>query len=410
MPLVAIEEPAVPCRRLPLRDRSNAADEGGFGLRVLLLSWHAEDGAVGAGGHRRTVQLVNHFERWGRLTIVDNNPSMFGDDRFSGTVHEYRLPTLPRVTAADHRLARAVQWPWAAVAMIRKAASVHRTSSFDAIYVPNSEILPCLLAGVVLRRLLGCPLTLANMNVGGVLLARLVVALHNVADAVITLSPGLADALADRGLRQRAWVVGCGSPVLEEPGDEVGCAKEWDAVFVGRHTRAKGVMELLDLWETMRARRPLGRLAMIGSCSEEMARLISARCDASPLLDGSVVRLGVLREREKNRVLAASRLLLFPSGAEGWGFVPLEALCRGVPVVCWDLPAYQASLPEHPSVTRVPQGDRHQFASRALDLLELADEALVDLALGAVVESTSWEEIAEQEWRVISSHARRGSR
>lgn len=129
--------------------------------------------------------------------------------------------------------------------------------------------------------------------------------------------------------------------------------------------------------------------------------MIDARCERGSLLRGAVVRLGVLSEREKNTILAASRVLLFPSRIEGWGFVPQEALVRNVPVVCWDLPAYEVSLPRHPSVVRIATGDTERFASAALDLLALDDDARSDLAAAAPMAMPSWDDVARQEWSLL---------
>lgn len=371
-----------------------------IGGHVLLLSWHSAEGAISAGGHRRTLELVQRFRPWGTLTIIDNHETMF--DGVAGLrVIPYRLPRLKWVSQVDRRLARLVQWPLATVSLIRHGRRACRDGGIDTVYVPNSELLPCVLAGVALRRICRRPLVLCNMNAEGVALGGLVIALHNRADRVVALSPGLADALVHRGLRQRPRVIGCGTPVQQGPEDDEGRTKDWDAVFVGRHTRGKGILDLLDVWEAMRARRPLGRLVLVGSCSGEMARLIDDRCRERPLLDGAVCRLGVLSEREKNQVLSASRVLLFPSRIEGWGFVPLEALVRKVPVVCWDLPAYRASLPDHPSVVRVPVGQIEQFAASALRFLDMDDTALADLAASAPLDMPSWDDVAEQEWAVL---------
>lgn len=367
--------------------------------RVLLLSWHAEDGAISAGGYRRTVEMVRRFEAWGEFTVVDTQPAMFSVAPPSLVV-PYRLPELGWLVRIDRRLARLAQWPWATLSMIRLGRRACR-AGVDVIYVPSSELLPCVLAGVALSRVYRRRLVLCNMNVGAHALGRLVVALHNLANEVVTLSPGLADALARRGLRRRPHVIGCGSPVQEEPQAGERPPKEWDAVFIGRHTKAKGILDLLDIWELVRQRHPHGRLVLVGSCSEEMARLIDARCEGRPLLRGAVARLGILSEPEKNTTLAASRVLLFPSRFEGWGFVPQEALVRSVPVVCWDLPAYEASLPRHPSVVRIATGDAERFASAALDLLALDDDTRSDLAAAAPMTMPSWDDVAEQEWSVL---------
>lgn len=342
--------------------------------------------------------MVRRFEAWGEFTVVDTQPAMFSATPPSLVV-PYRLPELGWLVRIDRRLARLAQWPWATLSMIRRGRRACR-AGVDVIYVPSSELLPCVLAGVALSRLYRRRLVLCNMNVGAHALGRLVVALHNFAHEVVALSPALADALVRRGLRRRPHVIGCGSPVQEEPPAGERPPKEWDAVFIGRHTKAKGILELLDIWALVRQRRPQGRLALIGSCSDEVARLIDARCEG-PLLRGAVVRLGILSESEKNTTLAASRVLLFPSWFEGWGFVPQEALVRRVPVVCWDLPAYEASLPRHPSVVRIAIGDTERFASAALDLLALDDDTRSDLAAAAPMTMPSWDDVAEQEWSVL---------
>lgn len=374
-------------------------------FRVLLLSWHAEDGAIGAGGHRRTVELVKRFERWGEVHVVDALPSMFAPAA-GISIHPYAVPALSLVARVDRRLARIVQWPWALASMVWVGRRVMRRETIDVVYVPSSELLPCVVAGVVLSKASGRPLVLCNMNVEGIALAPLVVALHNVADRVVALSPGLAQALLRRGLKRRPHVIGCGTPVQVEPS---GCGppmKEWDAVFVGRHTQAKGILDLLDVWERVVQGRHGGRLALVGSCSEEMARLIDARCRDRRALRGAVVRLGVVSETKKNSVLASSRVLLFPSRAEGWGFVPQEALLRGLPVVCWDLPAYEASLPLHEAVVRVPLGDVPRFAEAAIRFLDCDDAQLRELAAAAPLRIPSWDDIAAEEWAVLAGPRR----
>lgn len=369
---------------------------------VLVLSWHAEEGAIGAGGHRRTLEVVGRFDAWGEITIVDAQPTMFDSQRPHTHVVPYRVPVLPRVARIDRRLARITQWPLASLAMVVLGGRACSRTGVDVVYVPSSELLPCVLAGVVVSNLCRRPLVLCNMNAEGIALGRLVVALHNLADDVIALSPALADALRRRGLRLAPHVLGCGSPVQEPPQPGVHPTKEWDAVFVGRHTKAKGILDLLDIWEVVLQRRPRSRLALVGSCSEEMARLIDLRCQA-PCLGGSVVRLGILSEREKNAVLSGSRVLLFPSRIEGWGFVPQEALVRSVPVVCWDLAAYEASLPQHPAVVRICTGDMDRFATAAIELLERDDAQLSALAAAAPLSMPSWDDVAAQEWAVLSA-------
>lgn len=375
---------------------------GAHRMHVLVLSWHAEDGAISAGGHRRTLEVLRRFERRGDLTVIDADPTMFDVDEAHSRVVPYRVPALRWFAGRDRRFVRLVQWPWAMFSMIRLGRRECRLRSVDVVYVPSSELLPCVVAGVLVAKVCRRPLVLCNMNAAGIALGALVVWLHNTADHVIALSPALADALMERGLKKRPHIIGCGTPVQRPLRPVARRSKEWDAVFVGRHTKAKGILDLLTIWEAVREQRPTSRLALVGACSEEMARLIDARCAQRPLLNGAVVRLGVLSEREKNEVLSSSRVLLFPSRVEGWGFVPQEALVHAIPVVCWDLPAYESSLPRHPAVVRTPTGDLDRFADAAVDFLNGDDEVLSSLAADAPLDMPSWDDVADKEWALLS--------
>ncbi|AXI48998.1 hypothetical protein C1J03_19565 [Sulfitobacter sp. SK012] len=70
---------------------------------------------------------------------------------------------------------------------------------------------------------------------------------------------------------------------------------------------------------------------------------------------------------EKFQLLARSKLLLFPSYFEGYGYPPVEAAWMGVPTVAYDLPLLKEVAGD--AVRSVPLGDTAAFAEAVKDVL-----------------------------------------
>jgi len=269
-----------------------------------------------------------------------------------------------------------------------------------AIYVPTSELLPCALAGVVLKSLTGSRLVMCNQNVDGVFARRIVLALHNRADAVTTVSRALAASLQVAGVSVPIAVTGAAVPEIAEPlTTEPVPVMRWDGIFIGRHTQEKGIFDVLEIWDRVVRVRPDATLVLVGVSTPDVDRRIEARLSPTPVLKKRVVRAGVVSDHEKFRHLRGSRVLLAPSHVEGWGFVPREALSVGVPVICYDLPAYEESLPRVPHVTTVAVGDIEAFAAAVLHRLEI--DATADRVPVARQTTREWDEVASREWAVI---------
>jgi glycosyltransferase involved in cell wall biosynthesis len=366
---------------------------------VVVLSWHPEHGSMTAGGFRRSAAVIRRFVGRGSLELIDTEPSIFRDIELdpSDQLVEYRLPTVHWLAMRWRALARALQWALAAVQLVQLGRGRWRRQR-TAIYVPTSELLPCALAGVVLKSLTGSRLVMCNQNVDGIFARRIVLALHNRADAVTTVSRALAASLQAAGVRCPVAVTGAAVPEIAEPlNSEPVPEMSWDGIFIGRHTQEKGIFDVLDIWERVIRVRPDAKLVLIGVSTPTVDREIEARL--SPALKERVVRLGVVSDLEKFGHLRASRVLLAPSRVEGWGFAPREALSVGVPVVCYDLPAYEESLPHDPHVTRIAVEDIEAFAGEVVRRLE-SDGTADRVPIGRQT-TQEWDEVASQEWEVI---------
>lgn len=369
---------------------------------TLVLSWHPEEGFLTAGGFRRSVAVVQELAERSRVLILDSRPSIYRgvDLGESGGLFEYSVPGLKWAASRDLRAARVVQWGTAFLQLVKMGIRVTRRYPCESIYVPNSELLPCALAGVVLKQHLGRRLVLCNQNVDGIFARRQVLALHNRADAITVVSRFLLSALRNDGVTVPIYVTGNGTPnVLNHHVDTFERQKHWDGIFIGRHTSEKGVLDLLDIWERVLELRPAAQIVLIGSCSPEMNRRIRARFANARSLARQIRLAGVVSERAKLSYLASARVLLAPSHVEGWGFAPREAVEAGVPVVCWDLPVYDESLPGSSDVARVQLGDIETFAQRVIGFI--AEDGLEREAGLSRIHETSWHEVAGREWQAI---------
>lgn len=88
----------------------------------------------------------------------------------------------------------------------------------------------------------------------------------------------------------------------------------------------------------------------------------------APARDFAIEILSQITDVEKFALLARTRLLLFPSWFEGYGYPPVEAAWMGVPSVAWDLPLLQEVA--GPAITTVPRGDIRAFEAAIRHVLE----------------------------------------
>ncbi len=122
-------------------------------------------------------------------------------------------------------------------------------------------------------------------------------------------------------------------------------------VCVGTIEPRKNHLLLLNLWRQLAADHGslAPRLVLIGQRGWETGSAIDM-LDRCPALRGLVIERNHLADSEMTRLLAGARALLLPSFAEGFGFPMIEALGRGVPVLCSDLAALRengGAVPEY---------------------------------------------------------------
>jgi glycosyltransferase involved in cell wall biosynthesis len=370
---------------------------------VVVLSWHPQSGSATAGGFRRAVEIVDRWPALADVVTVDASPTMFAGPGLH--VVTYPVPALAALDSRSRELARAIQWPLAAAMLTALGLWHGRRKHARVVYTPTSELFPCIVSAFIVSRLLGVPLVVSNTNTRGIFARRLVLWLHRRADAVVTISNALATELRAAGVNGAVHVNECGDPTpawvdsVSEPEQRRG------ALFIGRHTKEKGILALLDIWEAVLRHRPDDHLTTIGSCGVEMRRLIDERV-AGTALEGSVSIRGEVSDEEKYRLLRGAQVLTAASFVEGWGFTPLEALAAGTPTVCWALPAYTESLPAGPAIARVDIGDIEAFAAATIDTLsETSSERRARIDATRATTVRTWAESASAEFEIVEQAA-----
>ena len=108
------------------------------------------------------------------------------------------------------------------------------------------------------------------------------------------------------------------------------------ALYVGATERHKDVPTAIRAWRDL-ADTPLG-LAIVGQPGRDHANVLALANESH----GRVVVVGRVSDEELEGWYRHASVFVFPSRAEGFGYPPLEAMLRGVPVVA----SRAASLPE----------------------------------------------------------------
>lgn len=166
-------------------------------------------------------------------------------------------------------------------------------------------------------------------------------------------------------------------------------------LMVGTLEPRKNIPFLVKVFEEMRDFD--GDLALVGSLGWKTEGILSA-IESSPRRD-RIRRLGGIRDDQLAAVYAGASAFVYPTRYEGFGFPPLEAMARGVPVVS----ARNSSLPEvlGDAPLWVDGFDAAEWASAIRAVLGNAEgrEAMRHAGM-AQAEKFTWGDTAKETWKV----------
>jgi glycosyltransferase involved in cell wall biosynthesis len=187
---------------------------------------------------------------------------------------------------------------------------------------------------------------------------------------IIVLSASNAQRLLASGRRHRPIVLAGllpsglgskGSPGFPVPGEPP------FVLFAGRHIRDKGVDLLPEVFD--RAARAMPELRFVIAGDGPMRKRVTDECRERGI--AAVVDIaGFVADQELERLIAHASCVVVPSRREGYGFMPVDAMGKGTPVVT-------AGFAENLAVDNIESG-RNGFVAAPPTPDRLA-EAIVDV-------------------------------
>ena len=162
-------------------------------------------------------------------------------------------------------------------------------------------------------------------------------------------------------------------------------------LFVGRLHRRKGFPVAVEAFRLLAEGRPDIRLIVAGDGEERAAaeRL-------KPSMRDRVTMLGTVPHDQLARYYAACDLLVAPSvGGESFGYVLLEAMAGGLPVVASRIPGYDEVVRDGREGFLVPPGNPRAVADAAAKVL---DDPALARTMGHAGRATA----ARYDWGVVA--------
>lgn len=224
---------------------------------------------------------------------------------------------------------------------------------------------------------------------------RLIASMRRHATVTLALNPPIARWLLRMGFpRESVAILGAGVDLAApERFPAAADTPRFDAVYLGRLHRTKGVFDLPAIWTVVRRGHAAARLGIIGDGSAlDLNKLRRAFARAG--VSDAVEFLGFLPEPTRWRALNAAKIFLFTDHEAGFGLALLEALACGLPAVAYDLPYLTEVFTD--GIRCVPRGNPETFGQAVAGLLSDDPERI---ALGQAAKH----EAARHSWQAVAA-------
>lgn len=142
--------------------------------------------------------------------------------------------------------------------------------------------------------------------------------------------------------------------------------KIYEAVFLGSLRPSKGIFDLVPIWQRVLKEFPRARLLIIGGGTDEYVVKLKEDIAKAGLQD-KIIRAGVVPQDELYKKIKSAKVMIAPSYEEGWGISVGEALACGLPVVAYDLPAYNRY---GRAIIVIPIGGKDIFSEKIKNLIK----------------------------------------
>lgn len=358
-----------------------------------------------AGGEYHILRVVKEWEKSADVTMIASKLFASSSSHLIPNKVHVRDP-VPNLEVNNANL-------FTIIAMIRSFFVIFSriNDRYDAIIAPSHyafHVLPCLF--LKLRRkstrlvvyFHGILITSDNPirtmlstahNLLGFLLVRLS------ADLIFAINESSKKRCLEFGIKKEKIVM------MSNAVDVIGiirdnsCMKpvEFDACFLGRLVKTKGVYDLLHVWKTVCYKKPNAKLAIIGDGHEkEGINKLMKKLG----IEDNITLFGFVAESKKHQILTNSKIFIFPSWLESWGIAVAEAMACGLPVVAYNLPEYKEVFSN--TLITVPLGDVDGMAKQIILLLENPEFSIEIGQKGReFVKKYDWSVVADRELSAI---------
>jgi len=186
-------------------------------------------------------------------------------------------------------------------------------------------------------------------------------------------------------------------PVLYAIDKSKSQVERYSAVYFGRLSREKGLVDLLRAWSIISQREPRARLTLIGMPeNHEILATISKYITEHR----NVEYLGYLPPEKLYREVVKHHVLIYPSYRDAFPFTVLEALALGLGVVAYDIPVIRYMYTRSSMVYVVKKGDIISLAEGAINWFNRNIEH-DEYTKTLIKLYSSWEKVAKAEAQAI---------
>jgi len=170
--------------------------------------------------------------------------------------------------------------------------------------------------------------------------------------------------------------------------------KIYEACFLGGLRCSKGIDEFVPIWKTVVEKYPKAKFLVVGGGSAEIIETLQKDINKHNL-QNNILLTGPLSGKKLFKNMKSSRLFLFPSHEEGWGIALCEAMYCGLPVICYDLPAFKTF---GDVLDKFEVGNYEKLALKIIDYLKNPEKIKnKEDKLKNVAEKYTWDKIAQEE-------------
>lgn len=170
--------------------------------------------------------------------------------------------------------------------------------------------------------------------------------------------------------------------------------KLYDCAFLGNLIERKGIYYLPEIWKKVVNNKNNAKLLIIGHGDKETTLKLKEMFNGFGIQD-NVEFLGFIDDNKRNKILAKSKIFLFPSIKEGFGVVIAEAMAsKAVPVI-WNIGDFNRFKK---GVVKIEYKNTDLYAEKILELLnnnnlrnKISDDGY------SFIKTFSWDDVANLE-------------